>query len=44
MLAEDSAFAASPEHRLAFFERRHPSWDERFNVYPVLRTGTVPAR
>ncbi len=43
-LAEDPAFAASPEQRLAFFERRHPSWDDRFNLYPVLRTEAVPAR
>ena len=43
-LAEDPAFAASSAQRLAFFERRHPSWDERFNLYPVLRTDTVPAR
>jgi murein tripeptide amidase MpaA len=43
-LAEDPAFAASPAQRLAFFERRHPSWDERFNLYPVLRTDTVPER
>ena len=26
-----------------FFARRHASWDERFNLYPVLRTAFVPA-
>lgn len=37
-LAADPAFAASPEARLEFFARRHASWDERYNLYPVLRT------
>jgi hypothetical protein len=37
-LATDAAFAASPEARLEFFARRHASWDERYNLYPVLRT------
>jgi hypothetical protein len=36
-LAADPAFAASPAARLEFFMRRHPSWDERFNLYPVFR-------
>jgi hypothetical protein len=36
-LREDAAFAASPEARLEFFHRRHPSWDERYNLYPVYR-------
>lgn len=36
-LAEDSAFAADPKARLDFFYRRHPSWDTRYNLYPVLR-------
>lgn len=36
-LAEDPAFAADPRARLAFFARRHASWDERFRLYPVLR-------
>jgi len=36
-LAEDPAFAASPQARLDFFYRRHPSWDERLNLYPVYR-------
>jgi len=36
-LQEDSAFAANPKARLDFFYRRHPSWDTRYNLYPVLR-------
>ena len=30
-------FARSPAARLEFFHRHHSSWDERFNLYPVLR-------
>jgi hypothetical protein len=37
----DAAFAANPHARLEFFARRHPSWDERLNLYPVMRTDTV---
>jgi hypothetical protein len=36
-LQDDPAFAKSPQARLDFFYRRHPSWDERFNLYPVYR-------
>lgn len=36
-LADDAAFAADPTARLAYFARRHASWDERLNLYPVLR-------
>jgi hypothetical protein len=36
-LHEDAAFAGSPEARLEFFHRRHPSWDERYGLYPVYR-------
>lgn len=36
-LREDPAFAADPERRLDYFYRRHPSWDERYNLYPVYR-------
>jgi hypothetical protein len=41
-LADDAAFAGSPTARLEFFARRHPSWDERFNLYPVMRTDSAP--
>ena len=36
-LATDPAFAANAAARLEFFQRRHASWDERFNLYPVYR-------
>nr|WP_220481152.1 M14 family zinc carboxypeptidase [Lysobacter penaei] len=42
-LREDADFAGSPEARLDFFYRRHSAWDDRHNVYPVLRTDAVPA-
>jgi hypothetical protein len=32
----DAAFAKDPGKRLDFFRRRHPSWNEGFNLYPVL--------
>jgi hypothetical protein len=41
-LAEDPEFAKSPSARLDFFYRRHPSWDEQHNLYPVLRVDQVP--
>lgn len=41
-LADDPAFAASPSARLEFFYRRHPSWDERMNLYPVYRVAAAP--
>lgn len=36
-LDSDPAFAADPEARLEFFYRRHPSWDERYGLYPIYR-------
>jgi murein tripeptide amidase MpaA len=41
-LAQDPEFAASPRARLEFFYRRHPSWDERLNLYPVYRLDAAP--
>jgi len=41
-LAEDAEFAASPRARLDWFYRRHASWDDRYGLYPVFRTATVP--
>lgn len=38
-LAKDPAFAGSPKARLDFFYRRHPSWDEQFNLVPVYRVS-----
>jgi zinc carboxypeptidase len=37
-LRTDSAFAADPAARREFFLRRHESWDERYNLYPIYRT------
>jgi hypothetical protein len=39
---KDEAFAKNPDARLAFFAKRHASWDERFNLYPVMRLDTAP--
>lgn len=41
-LREDAAFAANPRARLEFFLRRHPSWDTRLNLYPVVRLARAP--
>jgi hypothetical protein len=41
-LRDDKEFAASPGARLQFFHERHASWDERLNLYPVLRTDSTP--
>jgi hypothetical protein len=38
----DPAFAKNPHARLDFFYKRHASWDERHNLYPVYRTATAP--
>jgi murein tripeptide amidase MpaA len=42
-VATDPAFAKDPQARLAFFARRHASWDERLNLYPVMRIAVAPA-
>ena len=41
-LAEDAGFAASPAARLDFFYRRHASYDQALDRYPVLRVGSDP--
>ena len=42
-LAEDPEFAKNPDARLDFFYRRHPSYDQQLNLYPVFRIqGTRP--
>jgi len=43
-LRSDAAFAADPQARLDFFYRRHSAWDERYRLYPVLRTDVEPPR
>ncbi len=40
-LTDDPAFAKNPAARLAFFAKRHASWDEQYNLYPVLRTDQL---
>ena len=39
---EEPRFAESQAARLDFFYRRHPSYDERLNLYPVYRTAIAP--
>jgi hypothetical protein len=41
-LRDDPEFARDPAARLDFFYRRHPSWDNRWNLYPVMRTQVAP--
>jgi hypothetical protein len=41
-LETEPEFAKSKADRLEFFYRRHPSWDSRYNLYPVLRVDTEP--
>jgi len=41
-LGQDADFAKSPSARLEFFLRRHVSWDNRHNLYPILRSATHP--
>ena len=41
-IENDPEFAGSPQARLDFFYRRHSAWDDRFNLYPVLRVDREP--
>ncbi|WP_368563913.1 M14 family metallopeptidase [Pseudoxanthomonas sp. UTMC 1351] len=41
-LKNDAEFAKSPAARLQFFYRKHSSWDERYNLYPVMRAVSTP--
>jgi hypothetical protein len=43
-LRTDEKFAADPAARLDFFYRRHSAYDERYRLYPVLRTDSEPPR
>ncbi|MDO8178073.1 MAG: M14 family metallopeptidase [Undibacterium sp.] len=43
-LASEPEFANNPEARLAYFARRHTSWDERYQLYPVMRTAVKMAK
>jgi murein tripeptide amidase MpaA len=40
-LGADPEFARSASDRLEFFLRRHSSWDQRYNLYPVVRVDTA---
>lgn len=42
-MENDPGFAGNPRARLDFFYRRHSAWDDRHNLYPVLRIDSVPA-
>jgi hypothetical protein len=37
LLANDPTFANNPSARLDFFYRKHSSWDDRYNLYPIYR-------
>lgn len=41
-LRKEPDFARDHAARLQFFYRRHPSWDQRFNLYPVQRLPKRP--
>ncbi|GAB3355460.1 M14 family metallopeptidase [Lysobacter tyrosinilyticus] len=41
-LKDDPAFAKDPSARLEFFARLHSSWDQAYNLYPVLRVDRIP--
>ena len=41
-LGAEPEFAKSPGARLEFFYRRHPSWDQRYMLYPVVRVAEAP--
>lgn len=40
LIKAEPAFAGNPQARREFFQRRHVSWDQRFNLYPVYRWET----
>ncbi|MGQ0505252.1 MAG: M14 family metallopeptidase [Myxococcaceae bacterium] len=41
-LEAELAKLSSPEDKLHLVATKHPSWDERFNLYPVYRVDTAP--
>jgi murein tripeptide amidase MpaA len=43
-VAVDPAFAGDPAARLEFFLRRHESWDECYNRYPIYRARELVHR
>ena len=40
-VAADPELAQSPRNRLEWFYRRHPAWDERYNLLPIYRSDAV---
>jgi hypothetical protein len=38
----DPSFANDPKARFDFFDRRHPSYDAAYRLYPILRAGARP--
>lgn len=42
-LVDDVNFAGDPNERLNFFLRRHSSWDDRYNRYPIFRVDELLA-
>jgi murein tripeptide amidase MpaA len=42
LIAKDTRFANDPAARLAFFAKRHSSWDDNYQLYPVMRTDKKP--
>ena len=40
---KDPELQKNPAQRLDFFYRRHPSWDERKDLIPILRVDAPPA-
>jgi hypothetical protein len=41
-IESDPAFAKSADARLEFFAQLHESWDDRYKLYPIVRTAVVP--
>ncbi|WP_428719341.1 M14 family metallopeptidase [Undibacterium curvum] len=41
-LKSDPAFAKNPAARLEFFAKRHSSWDQNYQQYPVYKTSIIP--
>lgn len=37
-VAADAELASSPERKREWFYRRHPAWDERYNLLPIYRS------
>ena len=41
-IANDPNFAKNPAARLSFFAKRHSSWDNNYQLYPVMRADKKP--